>query len=348
MKKENLKSHKNSFNLLNIIILEFFDLLVKRFVKPQKFNAPKEIGSYKLKFKFKKQWKSDTGKLGIYESIDGKKAFGKTVNYKYKNASYIKLKNEIEIYKLIDKVISNLTKKNKSKFNSFRIPKFIHSSESKNSLSLLVEYVEGIRADNLSSDDKFNLYIKNIDFLDNLGSSMSNSQKNTFYKRTSINYVLLYPLLLIFALIRNFESRKELLRGAFIFIKNFNLLFLQNKLVLTHRDLHFKNIIVNEKENILIDFESAVFTVPYYDVVTTLRYEWNDLEFTKLLISTIEKENILNNKFENYFKLLMIISSTHGLTANNFSKKEINQINKFLSFGLAYKFNKTNIQGAFS
>jgi hypothetical protein len=103
------------------------------------------------------------------------------------------------------------------------------------------------------------------------------------------------------------------------------------------------NIMQIKKGYALIDFQQAVFTEPFHEVITTLRYwwkGWKDEKFGQLLLREIVKRYSKRKNFEHLFQSYSINSVTHGLTGSGFSKRIVNGWIDFLKFSIHPDFKK--------
>lgn len=316
----------------NISVLKTFKFMLNDFVARENYKKsaiPSEIQDFKLIKNINNDWKNSKSSLGLYKNNKNEYAFMKMVFFNKKNLQYFKLKQEVNIYRILNKVNYK---------TGINIPKFIFSSDFNNSSFLMTEYIKGKRLDSYSSESKAKLLIKALESMQTLGKKLNQRERNHLTNRSVISLINLYPFTLILALMRRSNSRGNLIKGLPVVIKNLNIFLKYNKLVLAHRDSHLKNFIVKESRVYVIDLETMGFTVPYYDIAYTLEHEFEDMKFTKAVLDYLNKINKEDVFFERYFRTLMIIVATHALIANDFTRSEINKIENFLDFALNFKF----------
>lgn len=332
---------KDSLNLNRLMWVSIKSLLLKKLLKEKETKLPKKVGEYRYIKDFEKIGTARDFKLGIYKNSKGQKAIVKMWKGRIKNFAYYSLQNEITMYTIFNNIITRQGKTIPSKFKNIQIPKLIDRKEGKDFLILMTEFVEGTIVNNLS-DAKFKLkvYLLVINYISYLGSKMTTLEKEYCSQRNPVQYFLLYPLLFIKALFTHPRAGVYLILAIPKFIKSLPLLFKSDRKVLTHRDLHFKNIIVSKSKVTLIDLQLCVFTDLMHEYVTTLRYRWLEDNFHKLLLSEIKRQFDNQKNFLVLFSGLGVYSATHGLSGNNFPKVKINYWIEFLKFSINPDFKK--------
>jgi len=330
---------KNNYNLLSLIIASALGTLRNIFIKQKDPSFPLKIDDYVYVEKWKKIGPRKSYPLAVYENGYGKKAIAKMKSAKPKSYHYYSLKNEIYLYKILNKVLKRNKNKIPDEFKYCAIPKLIAAYETDEYIISLIEFIDGNVAEGLTPNEKIKIYFKTMEFLRFLGNHLSIKERNMISQRTPANYITLYPLLLIKSLI-NYPNRfRDLLLGALIFVQSIPVILSEKKLVLVHRDLHFMNIIISKKMIYLIDLQQCLYTIPLHECVTTLRYwwkGWKNENFAEILLKEIETRYSNEKNFKQLFKGLIVNSVTHGLTGIGYSKKIINGWIEFLEFGINY------------
>lgn len=293
---------------------------------------PSNIGNYSLVSTMTKDGTFHEFLIGLY-SNGAKLAVGKTWSGSHP-LFYHSLKNEAHVYKMLCKKAQELSFRTPRAIKHIHIPQILGYQETSKSLSLLIEYISGTSLHEHSADIQKKEYLKAIHYLRYLGENMSSYEKNKIGKRTAMSEIVSYPVLLLFALIANLGEYKTLLRSCLIFIKYGKTLMLQKKLVLTHRDLHFKNIILAKNEMFIIDLEYTVFALPEIDLVNSVISQWKNVQLRKYLLGELSSYNhfVVN--------ALLIKMSTHYLINRKLSeehKKRYLDILQTVNKGLAIK-----------
>lgn len=334
-----MKNQELSFPTL--ILATTLASTIGKFDKKETHKFPTRIGEFCLIKTIEKIGSVAPFGLALYKNQKGNKAFAKIWTGKVKDFNYHTLQNEIAMYEIFNKIIRRTGNDMPKKFNRMSVPKLIKKVETANSMIILIEFVPGQVSTSLTAQRKLKLYVKTSEFIKFLGSQMTEGEKRFVSKRNVLHYVLLYPALLLKAIITYPHAAPLLIKGIPEFVKCIPTLSKQ-RLVLVHRDLHFRNILISKKRIFLIDLQLCVFTLPIYEMITTLRYRWEDKELRALLLSEIKKEYGHIKNFERLFRGLSVNSLTHGLTNGEFKKEKIDYWIDFLKFVLkpSIKFGK--------
>lgn len=330
-----LKSNLNQTRPMDLYRLMLFSALgsIKNsFLKNEEFQLPDSIEDYKLYKNLKKTGSRQSFFFGVYQNPEGQKAFAKIWYGKAKDFDYYTLKNEIRMYQLLNSVIYRVGKAMPKKFKDVYLPRFIKTIESGNSLILLIEFVDGETANFLTAEKKIQVYFQTVEFIRFLGTCLNPQEKAAISKRTPINYIVLYPFLLLKAIFTHPRAAIYLLKGVSKFLRCIPVLWKNSHPALVHRDLHFRNIIVSRDRVILIDLQFCVFTEMLHELITTLRYRWNEDEFYQLFIAEIKRRYSTRKDFEILFRGLSVNSLTHGLSDKRFPKTKITNWIDYLKF----------------
>lgn len=328
---------QESLNLSRLIYVYLKSLILKPFEKKAITKLPQKVGKYELISSLKKIGTIKPFKLGIYKDAFGNKAVAKFWYGKYKDFNYYALNNELVLYQILTRVIKRLGNNIPAEYKNIKLPKIVLKNESKNQRVILVEYVDGDVSVGLTSQQKIKLYFKVVDFLNYLGTRLTQNERRSISKRNAKNYILLYPFLLVKALLTHPRATLPLLKGIPIFIKSIPILLTEDTNPLVHRDLHFRNILVNGKKIYLIDLQLCALTLKLHENITTLRYLWKEGDFYKYLLKEIDKRYSKNENFKKLFRGLAVNSGTHGLTGSEFTKGKIDLFIDFLNFGINFK-----------
>ncbi len=270
----------------------------------------------------------------FHDDGSGNKFVQKKWSGQIKDYAYFSLKNEANVYKSLNKTILRVEYDIPEKFKNIRFPKFIEAEDIGNEFILKIEYVDGQIVENLSEKQRVDAYFLVSDFIDYLNQKMNKEEKNKISSRSGLSYLFLYPLLLSRALLANSDSFVDLIKGAFILVKSLNLFLGDKNLTLTHRDLHFENIMTSGSDIIILDLELSSFTYKAFEFVTTLKYTWNRKNLHKYFWKELEGRYGKNKEVMNFIKPLIVFTATHALAANNYPKMRMKDFKNFLKFGL--------------
>lgn len=297
-------------------------------------ELPSVVGEYQYTSEFQKVGTAQDFALGVYQNKKGQKAIGKMWSGDFKNFAYYSLQNEVKMYLLLNEAKERVNKNGKKTeaFKDCYIPQLLNWQETPTSLFLLLEFVEGTMANDLSTAKKLPAYWALTDYVSYLGTNLTTTEKKLIPSRSALSYCAMYPLLLCKACLTHTRAIPTLLKGVPVFIKSIPALFATKDVALIHRDLHFKNILISPKRMTLIDLQLCVQTIKLYEMVMTLRYRWKEDDLhQKLLVDVLERYKNQPN-FETLFRGLAVFSATHGLTGSHFPKQKISYWIDFCRF----------------
>ncbi len=288
-----------------------------------------QIGSFKLKNTIEKNGSFIKFALGEYiNKNDRKHAFGKTL---VNNIRYNKLclSNEALMYELLLNVQKNVNHRIPRAIKNIRIPYSYGLRKNKGALSLFVEFIEGTPLATFPVAYQIKTYEKVVSYIRYLGNNMTHEQKDKIGKRYPLAEISIYPFLVVAASVAYPKMIKSLLRGFICFYKNIFRYIFDQRIVLTHRDLHSKNILVEGDTTYIIDLENMVFTHPDYEYVVSFLAYWRNEELAQSIWSLVQNKHI--------GKLLLIKMATHYLTHRNLTPKKYEDYSKALNWAINLK-----------
>ncbi len=323
----------SSFNLFSLIISSVSFSIFKILGKNIKLVIPKKINNYNYQRTLNFEKGSDTA-VALYKDEKGKKVVAKIWMGRIKNYSYYSIKNEYLFYKLFLNVENRIEYKKPLDLKFIKVPKLIDYLETKNQVTLIIEFIDG--KDGTLVDDKKILksYIKISKYFDFISENVLEEERNLISQRSGYSYFVVYIFSLIISIVKNYDKKIDLINGLKIVIKSLNKLLSNNKLTLVHRDLNFENIIFSNNYVYIVDFQFMVFTYKNQEFAATLRYCWDKNRLKNEIESLIVSEYKLRPEIMNLQKVFNIMHATQGLTANNFTKKTIYSICNFLRASL--------------
>lgn len=338
-----MNNYKNQLSIQKIILTYLTETILGFLKSKREVSFPQRIGSYMFSRKLptnKPVNRAFIFTFALYENAQKEKAIAKMWNGKIKNFTYYTLCNEILMYQILNQVIGRLDTSLPKKFQGIIIPNFLGTFESKNSLVLLTEFINGTPADSLSEEKSFEIYLKVSDFLRYLGTRLTNSEKARITYRKPVDLALLYPLLLVKASFTHPRFFSSFLKGTPIFLLALIKLFRKSSMGLCHGDLSLNNILISPKKVVLIDLQLCVFSAVPYDFLTTLCIYWDNRKIRNKLLTEINKRYGQEKNYGVFIKGLMVNIATHALTGNSYSRKEIDKFIDYLNFAIGKKNNK--------
>lgn len=276
---KNLEINISKPSKLKLISTLFLSLVYSK----KKNKVINRVGNYRLQNKVIKENGYYPYFYGIYIK-KGKKYFIKTWSGKIHDFNYQLLINEL----IVNKVLYNRLFKGK-----FRTPKIIEYISTKNSLSVVYEYIEGksLLAYPLSKQSQVIAlvmkYFKEISNTPKTRKHLSNlERKDKMYYLNSLNF------LTIMSLISSPKNASLVVKGYLKALKNY--LDLKNSnLVINHCDLNPDNILISNGRYYIIDCGRVSLTIPGYD----LTYVSLNPSFSKLAIELSKKIGNSENQF---------------------------------------------------
>ncbi len=332
-----MKENKKHFSLTELVILSLIGKFLNFFSHRANAVLPQRVGVYNFDSSLEKRGPKKEFLLGIYKNSKGQKAFAKMWSNNFKDFNYYSLKNEIQVYKVLNSALNKVQKDPQAHYKRMAFPKLITFEEKENYLIMLAEYVNGKESTALTSEKKVELYFKTLEFIHFLGTKLTSKERAFLSKRSPLNFVILYPILIIKAILSHPRTTLNLLKGVPVLLRCLPILIKENKLVLNHRDLHFGNILITKNHDFVIDFQLCALTHPLHDIVTTLRHTWGEDYFYIEFLKEIIRRNYTNSNFEILFKGLCVNSATHGLTDNSFPERKIDLWIDYLKLAINFK-----------
>ncbi len=254
----------------------------------KKLYYPDSIGKYKLHAKINKTNNINTYGIATYIDNKGKKVFVKTWQGETKDLPYYALINEYNVAKIISNKIKSIRGDNK-----FSIPKPIGYLKTKNTFSILLEYVDGQLLSEFPVKKQMDVINDAISFFDKIGSLLSVEDKKYIKKRDRLFLILSLPLIFLYVFILEKENKKIIFHSflrIFSKIKSLS----TSKLTLSHGDLDFDNIFISGQNYYILDLEYVKYTIPHYELCRLSVDAWRD---SRLLNILRESKNITDNVF---------------------------------------------------
>lgn len=220
-----------------------------------KSKIMRKIGPYVLYKKIEKENGFKAYFVGIYKK-ENKKYFVKTWSGKTKDINYQILLNELVINEVL---YSKLLK------GKIETPKIIEHFSTKNSLSVIYEYIEGKSLLSYPLNFQTKTMSKIINLFKKISLESSNKYLNILEKKDKSFYLGSLSYITLLTLI---SSPKEysLIFNAYVkaFANFFNIK--RSKLTINHGDLNPDNILVSKNKHYIIDCGRLALTLPEYDL----------------------------------------------------------------------------------
>lgn len=326
-----MKQKQDSLNLAELIMANVFSLFSAGAKKENYF--PKTLGRLKFKKILRNKLRRST--LGIYE-YGAQRAIVKTYQGQSRNMDYIILKNEVVISKLLNKVLKRIEPELPPELRQIKLPKILNIEEIGDNLYVISEFIDAVSLSEINDKDQIEIYFKVVKFLKFLGDNMTPSEKSQISKREARTIIRMYPFLALKSILFYPSQILNVFYGILVFAKLSNLIY-KLRLVLSHRDLHFGNILVSKKSVYVIDLEYTLFAPELFEEFTTLRYEWRNSNLRPQLLDQIKRNNPSYKNMSEVFRVVALNVATHSLSANNFPANLKKNYLRLLNYALKAK-----------
>lgn len=294
-------------------------------------HFPQAIGNYTFDKPFDTQKFHRSFSFGVYKGRKNKKALAKVWTGDVKNFDYYSLKNEIIFYQFVEYITKEYKEEFQKYFPDIRIPQLIEVSETDHQLLMLIEEISLPPLKFSSVSKKVSVYEKVMQYLLYLGSFPQVRNSGISY-RSITQIIIIFYLASGLALVRRPQQWLPIIKSIGIFTLRIPQLVTDHRTTIAHRSLEDHNIFAQGKEIVLIDFQLTVITHPFLEVMQSLFFSWNDLEFRKKFLSSgIVKEATGDTKNAKVFQALALYTAIHQL-AEAVTPKE--QALSFLEYGL--------------
>lgn len=209
------------------------------------------------------------------------------------------------------------------------VPRLIRFRTSNRSVSLWTEYAKGTPASRLSANEQVRLFLAATTYLETIGERIKKQKQSLLTTRTNRQLVMLYPFLLVAAMVRTPEAIPDLVRGAMRFASCVPSLLRRKTVSLIHRDLNPDNLLSTRRGVALLDLQLCVFADPFLEYSSALRFYWDDIDARQRMLAAIRHLFGRNPEFPRVRAAFCVLSSTHALTCRHFP---VEMKRKFLNY----------------
>ncbi len=307
VEKENSPISNKTFSLFHAVKAKFF--------AEQHYSTFEIPDTYQLIKKLKSKKNSFEQSPALFLDKSGKKVVIRQIPNDTHTLSFMQVNNEANILKMLSKNSPLHTSGYKISF-----PKLIRFGKEKDRIFLIREYVEGKPVRALSTEEQKKVLLSVLDAFRYINSSISQSDRKLLGIRKFYTFILTFPIYVFLTILKNPSLVMISLRLTFKYIyMTYSSLFEKKEYVVSHRDLHSKNIIVKDKTISIIDSEIMVRAERFTDLAYILRFWFSllkkkDLEdiISLQVRSDKDKQNLLRLAIFYSFQLLAMVSSNHN------------------------------------
>lgn len=290
-----------------------YQIFVNRFKPSTPVVLPKRVGSYE--FVEKLSTKVYPYSTGIYKDTKGKLVVAKVWQGKMKDIYYFNLIHQIKTLKVLTVAQKRIMPKNTK---GFSIPMYLDSFKSTSEVTLIMEKIDGKSLGSTKSPKKqFEIFAKCIEFLKEINKKLTPTERKTISTKTVYDFILLYPLILMAAIVLHPKLVSVLLKSTFYFLIGIPDLLKRKADALVHGDLHLDNIIVVDKNNYrLIDTENLRLCYPEYEAISTISLKHNPKQLKDLVIKSYIRPQTQIDTDKKALRSLLVNNLVHYLSGD--------------------------------
>ncbi|MBI2029373.1 phosphotransferase [Candidatus Gottesmanbacteria bacterium] len=258
---------------------------------------------------------SSKSHVGLYKDNRGRKVVIRTIDVNYRGIEYFQQLTEANILRWFSK--------HKLSIYGYKIslPKFYGIIVTDKQISLIREYVEGKPLEKFSKNEKIRILNTCLEYFNQCSKKLRKKDIVIFPDSNKIFTFFVLPFYLFKVIIRDSKLVPLLLNYLYIFYKYFFSwqVIKNNNTVVSHRDLHQKNILVSKNKIYIIDPEVCVIAPKETDLSIISKFYFNDIG-TQKIIKFLSKHLKTKSQISNFI-ILSIFYSIY-LMANE-SKKSV-------------------------
>lgn len=265
--------------------------------------SPKELSGYRLVKKIKNEVEKKFNHSGVYENSRGAKVFIKHLSYKRKLIDYYHLLNEAHILRILNEIsLINLGK------YKIGFPGLINFSDESGNACLITEFVAGEKLGNLDQSTKLEIIRECLLAYRQIFKNFKKETIGKLPRRSPMLMLFSFLLYVMVALLRNPKNILKYARLCFFYYKfAFVSDLMHPKYVLAHKDLHSKNVIVNNNRVTILDHEISVLSEEETDLAIVVRMYLKELGSEKIL-ELIKSFLVTKRQMRNFLKLSIFYS----------------------------------------
>lgn len=272
---------------------------------------PESIDGYQFLSLVRKTFQTPNPyQLALYENEEGARAFVKQWSGHRKNLQYYWLLNEVALYEALSLAYSASRQSLSERFPGFRIPRLLKASVEENRLLLMIEYIPGKDISSSTVEECADSISVAIQFFSDLGQYIDS---DALVQRGPLYMILNFFRMLPLALVKHAKEARTIFACAWIFCTHIPFLVRFWDARLIHRDLTEDNIIANNNDRAVLDFELSVVSHPLLDSVQSIAGTWHREGFWEAFYRTPYMKNVLRN--ERNSRLYWLLSIYAAITA---------------------------------
>lgn len=262
--------------------------------------------------------------IGIFmKNGTSTKVFIKKYVFEVKGLRYASLMNELSILRLLQKYeLMNLPR-----FN-FIIPALKHIATKKAEITIICAYKKGTKLLDYEPDVKIETLKKIFSAMRHINNVIKNDIHILPHRYTSV----MAGTFIYFWIKMSYKEKNNIKMNITLFVEFYRNYIktrtVKNSYGLIHRDLHSRNILLDNKDIIITDWEGAVVTDAFYDLAMVARLYINELTTESRI--TLLKSQLQSESDVRRFLFLTVFYSVQTLGVDNKNDKSYQDTEQYI------------------
>jgi hypothetical protein len=299
----------------------------KKFDTHPDVKMPITVGKYRLK-KFINTARTFPFRKGIYADAAGKTYFAKIWVGSRRDVHYYELKHEIQISQILTSIAKKPQMKRLSKSAKTSFVTYVDHFEEKGRLVYLSNFIDGkTLVEWPNAEKRYDFYHALVTFAHRAGSYCTPHEIRIISQKKLGWFVLLYPALVCYAILKRPKYANLILRGIAVFLRGIPDLYRHKRIVFVHGDIQPNNVMVRNGWTYILDLEQSFFSYPEFETLTSIANRKNSVEFVNSLLDSVCPEHRVSYSHCVCFAAISVYALTYNLT----SDLNLKSIDRYLS-----------------
>lgn len=319
-----MKIQSHYLTTRELLFRKFIDYVLFRNNKPKDLAVHIETPGYTLLKDLSALSDDKSSMIGIYTHNETKKkVFIKKYIFDHKGLRYASLMNELAIMELLNGIHTISLER-----YTFIIPECQKVITADNQITIICEYIEGKKLITYNNKTKIEVLKKILTSLYIINDAIIAQIPKLPHRYTTV-MALTFPYFWLKTCLKDVSKMKR----NIAFLKEFYVNFFQtrsekNVYGLIHRDLHSRNLLLNNTNIIITDWEGAVVTDVLYDLAMISRLYNEELDSKSMMELLSDQLHTAGEKKRYIYLTLFYCIQTLGV--DNVNDKSYKDTEKFL------------------